>query len=43
MFNVDRKEIAEFLIKKGANVNYLDVNGETPLHMAATSGNLENE
>lgn len=36
----DEKEVVEFLISKGANVNASHLYGETPLHLAAEFGNL---
>lgn len=30
----------EFLIKKGANVNTVDKDGDTPLYLAVVSGKL---
>ena len=35
------KEVAELLIAKGADVNMKDVEGVTPLHLAADRGHTE--
>lgn len=35
------EEIAEFLIKNGANVNHENYAGETPLHISAIAGNYK--
>lgn len=37
----NHKELAEFLLDKGADVNALTQDHLTPLHMAAQNGNLE--
>lgn len=37
---LDNTEIAELLIKKGANVNADNINGRTPLNRAAKRGKL---
>jgi ankyrin repeat protein len=37
----DRNAV-EYIVSKGANVNFKDGNGETPLMLAATAGNIEN-
>lgn len=34
----DDQDLAEFLIEKGARLNYSNEYGETPLHYAARSG-----
>jgi len=34
------RDMAAFLIKKGADVNYKDKNGETPLHLVAAYGKV---
>jgi len=36
-----RKDVAEVLITKGANVNDTDVSGQTPLHLAANYGSRD--
>ncbi|MBV0899564.1 MAG: ankyrin repeat domain-containing protein [Wolbachia endosymbiont of Fragariocoptes setiger] len=41
MYNNIESEFAELLIKKGANVNYQDSYGHTPLHVAAYNGDLD--
>lgn len=35
------KEMAQFLIENGADINATDTNGETPLHMASGNGQIE--
>lgn len=37
----ERKQIVEFLLKRGANVNAKDRNGFTALHAATQTGNLD--
>jgi ankyrin repeat protein len=39
--SLDKLEIANYLIEKGADVNVSDENGLSPLHMAAESDDLE--
>jgi len=36
-----RYDVAEFLIRKGADVNFSDMRSETPLHLAARNGNMK--
>lgn len=36
-----RKELIELLVEKNANVNVVDEDGETPLHQAVDSGQIE--
>ena len=33
-------ELTKYLVSKGANINFVDENGETPLHLAVKSGHL---
>lgn len=38
MYELDRKKVAEFLLKNGANIDAITKKKETPLHLAAENG-----
>jgi ankyrin repeat protein len=40
-WNPGRRAAAELLLAKGSRINEKDVNGDTPLHLAACDGKLE--